>query len=50
MVYLAFSTCLSLFFLLFLKAFFSGKLKIAGNTGLAMKLQNIIPKPPKSKL
>jgi sterol carrier protein 2 len=33
------------------KAFFSGKLKISGNTGLAMKLQSIMPKtPPKAKL
>ncbi|XP_019851926.1 PREDICTED: non-specific lipid-transfer protein-like [Amphimedon queenslandica] len=32
------------------KAFFSGKLKITGNTGLAMKLQSIMPEKPKSKL
>ena len=33
-----------------LQAFFSGKLKISGNTALAMKLQNVIPKTPKAKL
>ena len=32
------------------KAFFSGKLKISGNTALAMKLQSVIPKTPKAKL
>ena len=32
------------------KAFFDGKLKLAGNTGLAMKLQSIIPKPGQAKL
>lgn len=32
------------------KAFFEGKLKIAGNTALAMKLQSIMPKTPPSKL
>lgn len=33
-----------------LQAFFSGKLKLAGNTALAMKLQNIIPRPEGAKL
>ncbi len=37
------------FLSLYMQAFFEGKLKIAGNTALAMKLQTII-KPPKSKL
>ena len=32
-----------------LQAFFEGKLKIAGNTALALKLQSIMPKP-QSKL
>ncbi|XP_071853956.1 sterol carrier protein 2-like isoform X2 [Apostichopus japonicus] len=31
-------------------AFFGGKLKIIGNVGLAMKLQQIMPKHPKAKL
>ena len=34
----------------YFQAFFSGKLKISGNTALAMKLQNVIPRPPKAKL
>ncbi len=38
------------FLSLYMQAFFEGKLKIAGNTSLAMKLQSIMPKPPKSKL
>lgn len=32
------------------KAFFQGKLKISGNTAMAMKLQSIMPAPPKAKL
>jgi sterol carrier protein 2 len=32
------------------KAFFSGKLKLSGNTALAMKLQNVLPKPGQAKL
>ncbi|KAM9384876.1 sterol carrier protein 2b isoform 2-T2 [Pholidichthys leucotaenia] len=31
-------------------AFFQGKLKITGNMGLAMKLQNLQLQPPKAKL
>nr|XP_004447041.1 sterol carrier protein 2-like [Dasypus novemcinctus] len=31
-------------------AFFQGKLKITGNMGLAMKLQNLQPEPGKAKL
>ncbi|XP_072021315.1 sterol carrier protein 2-like isoform X2 [Amphiura filiformis] len=31
-------------------AFFSGKLKITGNMGLAMKLQQVLPKTPPAKL
>jgi len=36
--------------LLFSQAFFSGKLKLAGNTAMAMKLQSIMPKPEGAKL
>lgn len=32
------------------QAFFQGKLKIAGNMGLAMKLQNLQLQPGKAKL
>ena len=32
------------------QAFFEGKLKIAGNTALALKLQTIVPRPGKAKL
>jgi len=32
------------------KAFFEGKLKVTGNTALALKLQTIIPRPGKAKL
>lgn len=32
------------------KAFFTGKLKVAGNTAAALKLQSIFPKPGKAKL
>ncbi|XP_065192085.1 sterol carrier protein 2-like [Sycon ciliatum] len=32
------------------KAFFGGKLKISGNMALAMKLKELQPKAPKSKL
>lgn len=32
------------------KAFFEGKLKVTGNTALAMKLQTIVPRPGKAKL
>ena len=32
------------------KAFFEGKLKVAGNTALALRLQNVIPRPGKAKL
>lgn len=32
------------------KAFFQGKLKVQGNMGLAMKLQEFQKKAPKSKL
>ena len=33
-----------------LQAFFEGKLKVTGNTALALKLQTIIPRPGKAKL
>ena len=33
-----------------LQAFFEGKLKVAGNTALALRLQNVIPRPGKAKL
>lgn len=33
-----------------LQAFFEGKLKITGNTALAMKLQSIVPTPGKAKI
>ncbi len=33
-----------------LQAFFEGKLRIAGNTAMAMKLQSIVPAPGKAKL
>ena len=44
-------SCLLDVFALFVhaQAFFEGKLKIAGNTALALKLQTIMPKP-QSKL
>lgn len=32
------------------KAFFQGKLKVAGNTALVMKLQSVMPAPGKAKL
>ncbi|CAI8052433.1 Non-specific lipid-transfer protein [Geodia barretti] len=32
------------------KAFFEGKLKISGNTALALKLQTVMPKPGQAKL
>lgn len=32
------------------QAFFQGKLKISGNMGMAMKLQNLQVKPAKAKL
>lgn len=38
------------FVLFFLQAFFAGKLKLAGNTAAAMKLQAIMPSPVKAKL
>ncbi|KAJ8040022.1 Non-specific lipid-transfer protein [Holothuria leucospilota] len=31
-------------------AFFAGKLKVSGNMGIALKLQQIIPKVPQAKL
>lgn len=34
----------------FLQAFFEGKLKIGGNTSLALKLQTVMPKPGQAKL
>lgn len=34
----------------YLQAFFQGKLKIAGNMGLAMKLQSLQLQPSKAKL
>lgn len=37
-------------FLLHTQAFFEGKLKVTGNTALAMKLQTIVPRPGKAKL
>lgn len=33
-----------------LQAFFEGKLKISGNTALALKLQSVMPKPGQAKL
>lgn len=36
--------------LFLLQAFFAGKLKLAGNTAAAMKLQAIMPSPVKAKL
>ena len=33
-----------------LQAFFEGKLKISGNTALALKLQTVMPKPGQAKL
>ena len=33
-----------------LQAFFEGKLKVAGNTALALKLQSVMPKPGQAKL
>lgn len=32
------------------KAFFEGKLKVSGNTALALKLQSVMPKPGQAKL
>jgi putative sterol carrier protein len=33
-----------------MQAFFEGKLKVSGNTALALKLQSVMPKPGQAKL
>ena len=33
-----------------IQAFFDGKLKLSGNTALALKMQAIIPRPGQAKL
>ena len=46
---LLFRTVFVTFFWL-LQAFFEGKLKVSGNTALAMKLQSVVPSPGKAKI